>query len=327
MVRTNPSLPSSILKSETMMLPTPLMCAVVILAASVRIAHAFAPSVSILPSSSSAAAASVGSSGRRHRHPPPAHHHGNDDDRVDDRIRRRGRCGDPSSSSDDDDDAAVVASRDRRFLVSSAASAMATSVLPLVAIVTTTTFAVAPPPSNALVKGNAPPPKRRPAADDGGGGGEQQGQQPPRCRNVEECQETAEREGTLRAQREAATAASGPKPRIAPGGTKYLDVVDEAAPPPAAATATAAVAKMGDVADVHYRVLKIGKRSYDGLSGEGTVVFSRGYALEDDERVIGDRSFRFAIGDDRVIKGEFPRPSSSADGAPGVFFAHRPPTM
>lgn len=310
-----------------MMLPTPLMCAVVILAASVRIAHGFAPSVSILPSSSSAAAASVGSSGRRHRHPPPAHHHGNDDDRVDDRIRRRGRCGDPSSSSDDDDDAAVVASRDRRFLVSSAASAMATSVLPLVAIVTTTTFAVAPPPSNALVKGNAPPPKRRPAADDGGGGGEQQGQQPPRCRNVEECQETAEREGTLRAQREAATAASGPKPRIAPGGTKYLDVVDEAAPPPAAATATAAVAKMGDVADVHYRVLKIGKRSYDGLSGEGTVVFSRGYALEDDESVIGDRSFRFAIGDDRVIKGEFPRPSSSADGAPGVFFAHRPPTM
>jgi hypothetical protein len=312
------------------------MCAVVILAASVRIAHGFAPSVSILPSSSSAAAAaSVGSSGRRQRHPPPAHHHGNDDDRVDDRIRRRGRCGDPSSSSDDDDDdAAVVASRDRRFLVSSAASAMATSVLPLVAIVTTTTFAVAPPPSNALVKGNAPPPKRRPAADDGGGGGgEQQGQQPPRCRNVEECQETAEREGTLRAQREAAMAASGPKPRIAPGGTKYLDVVDEAGSPPAAvtATATAAVAKMGDVADVHYRVLKIGKRSYDGLSGEGTVVFSRGYALEDDERVIGDRSFRFAIGDDRVIKGEFPRPSSSADGAPGgvarVFFAHRPPTM
>mmetsp|Transcript_18761 Transcript_18761/g.40635 ORF Transcript_18761/g.40635 Transcript_18761/m.40635 type:complete len:153 (+) Transcript_18761:1439-1897(+) len=53
---------------------------------------------------------------------------------------------------------------------------------------------------------------------------------------------------------------------------------------------------------MHYRVLKIGKRSYDGLSGEGTVVFSRGYALEDDEKTPGDHSFKFTLGDSQVIK-------------------------
>jgi len=46
----------------------------------------------------------------------------------------------------------------------------------------------------------------------------------------------------------------------------------------------------------------LGKRSYDGLSGEGTVVFSRGYALEDDEKVPGDKLFKFQIGDNQVIK-------------------------
>jgi hypothetical protein len=31
------------------------------------------------------------------------------------------------------------------------------------------------------------------------------------------------------------------------------------------------------------------------------VVFSRGYALEDDEKVPGDKSFVFTVGDDSVI--------------------------
>ncbi len=252
-----------------MMLPTLLLCAAVILAASGGIVHGFAPS-GFTPSSVSV---SVGS--RSRRHPLPAL-------RNDDRDHHRRGCGDPSTSAAD-----AVVGRDR-FLVA-AASVVATT-LPLSIL---TSFAA---PSNALVKGNAPPPKKRPADD-----GEQGGQ--PKCRNVEECQEMAEREEALRAQREAALAASGPKPRIAPGGTKYLDVVDGAGSPPPTGAA-AAVAKVGDAVDVHYKVLKIGKRSFDGLSGEGTVVFSRGYALEDDERVPGDRSFRFTIGDDRVIKGE-----------------------
>ena len=32
----------------------------------------------------------------------------------------------------------------------------------------------------------------------------------------------------------------------------------------------------GDEVMIRYKVLKLGKRSYDGLSGEGTVIFSRG---------------------------------------------------
>lgn len=45
-----------------------------------------------------------------------------------------------------------------------------------------------------------------------------------------------------------------------------------------------------------YKVLKLGKRSFDGLSGEGTVVFSRGYGLEDDEKKPGDKTFITTLG-------------------------------
>ena len=40
----------------------------------------------------------------------------------------------------------------------------------------------------------------------------------------------------------------------------------------------------GSTVQVRFKVLKAGKRSYDGLSGEGTVVFSDGYGLEDNEK-------------------------------------------
>lgn len=136
-----------------------------------------------------------------------------------------------------------------------------------------------PAPSNALVKGNAPPPKKGAT-------------EAVKCRNVEECQEEAEKAADLRIKQEAEKAASGPKPQTN-GGTKYLEV--EVGP-------SDKVAKSGDNVDIHYKVLKIGKRSYDGLSGEGTVVFSRGYALEDDEKVPGDHSFKYTLGESQVIK-------------------------
>jgi len=128
----------------------------------------------------------------------------------------------------------------------------------------------------------------------------------PKCRNVEECQEMAERLADVEARQDAERAANSPKPKtVGVGGrTKYLDVVDSTA---AATTTTTTdddqvVAKLGDTATIHYKVLKIGKRSYDGLSGEGTVVFSRGYALEDDEKLIGDHNFTFTIGDVSIIQ-------------------------
>jgi len=82
---------------------------------------------------------------------------------------------------------------------------------------------------------------------------------------------------------------------VAPKGTKYRETVD------APSGGSGVVAKEGDQATIFYKVLKLGKRSYDGLSGEGTVVFSRGYGLEDDENKPGDKSFTFTIGDNQII--------------------------
>ena len=106
------------------------------------------------------------------------------------------------------------------------------------------------------------------------------------------------------------TASNGPKAQIASGGTKYLDI-ETPATSDGAAAAAGVLAKSGDKVEIHYKVLKLGKRSYDGLSGEGTVVFSRGYALEDDEKVPGDHSFLFTLGELGVI-GAF------NDGIPGM---------
>jgi hypothetical protein len=117
-----------------------------------------------------------------------------------------------------------------------------------------------PQPSLALVKGNAPPPKKKPPSDGAT-------DETKKCRNVEECQEMAERQETLRMQQEAERAANGPKAQVV-GGSRYLDIVEEGRD---GATEGARVATKGDEVEVFYKVLKLGKRSYDGLSGEGTV--------------------------------------------------------
>jgi hypothetical protein len=172
------------------------------------------------------------------------------------------------------------------------------STLLLPALLATTTV---PNPSYALVKGNAPPPKMKPSGGSSTGGNANDGITAPKCRNVEECQEMAERAEVALMQREAEKAASGPKPQIVNGRTRYLDVMDDDDNDSVDASARR-VAKVGDSVTIYYRVLKLGKRSYDGLSGEGTVVFSRGYALEDDEKVVGDKSFTFVLGDRQVIQ-------------------------
>jgi hypothetical protein len=173
------------------------------------------------------------------------------------------------------------------------------STLLLPGLLATTTV---PNPSYALVKGNAPPPKMKPSGGSSTGGNANDGTATPKCRNVEECQEMAERAEVALMQREAEKAASGPKPQIVNGRTRYLDVtVDDDADNNVNAS-TRRVAKVGDSVTIYYKVLKLGKRSYDGLSGEGTVVFSRGYALEDDEKVVGDKSFTFVLGDRQVIQ-------------------------
>ena len=107
-------------------------------------------------------------------------------------------------------------------------------------------------PSNALVKGNAPPPKK--SASEGG--------DKPKCTNVEECQALAEkREQELRESQD-----QGPPALVTAGGTRYREIE----------VGSGNEVKDGDDVQVFFKVLKLGKRSYDGLSGEGTVVFSRG---------------------------------------------------
>ena len=46
-------------------------------------------------------------------------------------------------------------------------------------------------------------------------------------------------------------------PKVAPGGTRYLNIVS-------VDDSTVPTIQNGDVATVHYKVLKLGKRSYDG---------------------------------------------------------------
>ena len=140
------------------------------------------------------------------------------------------------------------------------------SVLQSAAMVAATTLSN-PLASHALVKGNAPPPKASPP----GSSSEK------KCRNVEECQEQAERLAQQKLEEEMANATP---PKVAPGGSRYKDIVEVGAGGSSEGEEQGSsgirVAKAGETVELRYKVLKLGKRSYDGLSGEGTVVFSRG---------------------------------------------------
>jgi FKBP-type peptidyl-prolyl cis-trans isomerase len=128
----------------------------------------------------------------------------------------------------------------------------------------------------------APPPTKKKA-----------GEQRAQCRNIEECQAKAEERERLQAaegQDGASNEAAASPIQTTAGGVRYRDLV---VPKDGDG---GAVVKVGDQVDLQYKVLKLGKRSYDGLSGEGTVVFSRGYGLEDDESKPGEKSFSTVVG-------------------------------
>ena len=114
-----------------------------------------------------------------------------------------------------------------------------------------------PRPANALVKGVAPPTKSKPASGK------------PKCTNVEECQAMAQ----LKEQEQRDIQDEGPPPKVTAAGTKYRDIDS------GDNDAGSIIVKEGDEVTMYYKILKLGKRSYDGLSGEGTVVFSRGECI------------------------------------------------
>lgn len=137
---------------------------------------------------------------------------------------------------------------------------------------TTTTIITTAWPAHALVKGMTPPPPKK--VSDG----------KPTCTNMDDCQAQAEAKA---AQRRAEQAAAQAEPTMkTPGGVRYRDLTE----------GTGQTVQNGDEVTLYYQVLKLGKRSFDGLSGEGTVVFSRGYGLEDDESKPFERSYITTVG-------------------------------
>ena len=138
--------------------------------------------------------------------------------------------------------------------------------------------------SNALVKGNAPPSASNKS-------------EKLKCTNVEECQEMAERrEQQLREQQDKEAAESSTTIATTKRGTRYRDILSDSSGSENAKDKAAKTVKEGDEVTMYYKVLKLGKRSYDGLSGEGTVVFSCGYGLEDDEKSARTKTFTTTIG-------------------------------
>lgn len=110
-----------------------------------------------------------------------------------------------------------------------------------------------PVPARALVKGSTPPKKKSTV-------------EKRTCKSVDECEEIGE-------LREAETFQKELPFETTKDGVRYRDVEEGAAP---------AVAK-GDIVNVKYRVMRLGKRSSDNLSGEASPVFSLGYGEDDDD--------------------------------------------
>ena len=86
----------------------------------------------------------------------------------------------------------------------------------------------------------------------------------PKCTSIDECEALgAQREKELMAQQ-----VQGPPASVTTKGTRYKDVEP--------GNVDSDPVEEGDEVTLFYKVLKLGKRSNDGISGEGTVVFSRG---------------------------------------------------
>jgi len=133
--------------------------------------------------------------------------------------------------------------------------------------------------ARALVKGNVPP------ADYGLGKGLNKAG-PLDCRSRTECEE-------MGLEREKAKYGEGKEKtyKLTPSKARYKDmkVGDE----------SEGVAKVGDDLKIRYRVMRSGKRSYDGLSGEASTLFSLGYGEDDGPK---DATLNAPIGQGRFVK-------------------------
>ncbi|CAM9488511.1 unnamed protein product, partial [Ectocarpus sp. 12 AP-2014] len=111
----------------------------------------------------------------------------------------------------------------------------------------------APPPASALVKGNAPPPGYNKKRGSGYGNGE-----PEATPTADAGPEDSDPSRTF---------------SVTSSGIRFKDLK----------IGEGAEVKPANVVDMRYRVEKLGKRSYDGISGETQSVFSLGYGEDDDK--------------------------------------------
>lgn len=120
-----------------------------------------------------------------------------------------------------------------------------------------TLLLVQPQPAAALVKGSAPPPKMKPKER--------------KCSSIDECEARGEKE------RAAMAANQDDSFERTVGGDRYRDLKQ----------GSGKGAGAGDMVDIRYRVMRLGTRANDGLSGEGQTIFSFGYGEDEDKE--GDR--------------------------------------
>jgi hypothetical protein len=110
-----------------------------------------------------------------------------------------------------------------------------------------------PFPSAALIKGSTPAQLSKPKR--------------ATCTNIDECRASGER------TRDAMASGADETFERTAGGDRYRDIVKGSG---------RAVAD-GDAVNLRYRVMRLGTRSRDGLSGEGQVIFSLGFGEDDDQ--------------------------------------------
>lgn len=132
-------------------------------------------------------------------------------------------------------------------------------------------------PVRALVKGNAPP------KEYGIGKGFAKDAD---CKVVSECQEI----GRKRENEEYGRSEDIQYEKTI-SGARFKDVV--------AGAKEAGVARPGSVVQLRYRVMRSGKRSNDGLSGEATTIFSLGYGEDDGPQ---DAVLTAPLGEGRFVK-------------------------
>ena len=110
-----------------------------------------------------------------------------------------------------------------------------------------------PMPAAALIKGSAPPEKMKPKKS--------------KCTSIDECEAMGD------AERAAQSAGQDTTVMRTSGGDRYRDLTG----------GSGKEVRNGDAVEIRYRVMRLGTKARDGLSGEGQTVFSYGFGEDEDK--------------------------------------------